>query len=85
MHIASVFNTKSIGLYSLFNPKNTRPIWNQSSQIILESNRDGNLPSYGHLKESPKTINFISPYVIAKNILDSLGIGNDLHRFELVN
>ena len=85
LHIASVFNTKSIGLYSLFNPKNTRPIWNQSSQIILESNRDGNLPSYGHLKESPKTINFISPYVIAKNILDSLGIENDLHRFELVN
>jgi len=85
LHIASVFKTKSIGLYSLFNPKNTRPIWNQSSQIILESNRDGNLPSYGSLKESPKTINFISPYIIAKNILDNLEIKNDLNRFELVN
>ena len=85
LHIASVFNTKSIGLYSLFNPINTRPVWNTNSQIILESHRDGNLPSYGRLNESPKTINFISPYVIAKNILNSLGISNDLERFELVH
>ena len=85
LHIASVFNTKSIGLYSLFNSNNTRPVWNKNSQIILESNRDGNLPSYGQLKESPKTINFISPYVIAKNILNSLGISNDLGRFELIH
>jgi hypothetical protein len=40
----------------------------------LESDRDDNLPSYGNLKETPKTINFISPYVVAKNILDSLNI-----------
>ena len=85
LHIASVFNIKSIGLYSLFNPNNTRPVWNKNSQIVLESHRDGNLPSYGRLNESPKTINFISPYVIAKNILDSLGIANDLERFELVH
>jgi hypothetical protein len=85
LHIASVFNTKSIGLYSLFNPNNTRPVWNKDSQIILESHRDGNLPSYGRSNELPKTINFISPYAIAKNILDSLGIINDLGRFELVH
>jgi hypothetical protein len=85
LHIASVFNTKSIGLYSLFNPINTRPVWNINSQIILESHRDGNLPSYGRLNESPKTINFISPYAIAKSILDSLGIDNILGRFELVH
>ena len=85
LHIASVFNIKSIGLYSLFNPNNTRPVWNRNSQIVLESHRDGNLPSYGRLNESPKTINFIIPYVIAKNILDSLGIANDLERFELVH
>ena len=81
LYIASVFNIKSIGLYSIFNPKNTQPVWNQNSQIILESDREGNLPSYGTSKESPKTINFISPYVIAKNILDNLNIQNDLHRF----
>lgn len=82
---ASVFNVKSIGLYSVYNPKNIQPVWNRNKQIVLESHRDGNLPSYGVLKESPKTINFISPYVVAKNILDSLDIPNDLNKFELVN
>jgi ADP-heptose:LPS heptosyltransferase len=85
LYVASVFNVKSVGLYSLFNPKNTRPIWNQKSQIILESDREGNFPSYGNSKESPKTINFISPYAVAKNILDSLGIKNNLDKFELVH
>ena len=85
LYTAAVFDVKSIGLYSVYNSKNTRPVWNQHSQIILESNREGNLPSYGTLKETPKTINFISPYIIAKNILDSLNIDNDLHRFDLVN
>lgn len=85
LHVASIFNIKSIGLYSLYNFKNTQPIWNKNSQIILESDRDGNLPSYGTLKETPKTINFISPYIIAKNILDNLNIPNDLHNFELIH
>jgi len=85
LYLASVFNTRSIGLYSVYNAKNTQPIWNKDSQIILESDRDGNLPSYGEFNESPKTINFISPYIVAKNILDSLNIKNDLHNFELVN
>lgn len=84
LYTASVFNTKSIGLYSLYNHKNTRPVWNKQSQIILESHRDGNLPSYSTLKEIPKTINFISPYEIARNILNVLGIENDFHNFELV-
>jgi hypothetical protein len=84
LHIASVFNTKSIGLYSLNRPSNKRPIWNKKSQIILESHREGNLPSYNTATETPKTVNFISPYIIAKNILDSLQIKNDLDRFELV-
>jgi hypothetical protein len=83
LYTASVFNVKSIGLYSLYNPKNLKPIWNENSQIILESDREGNFPSYGTSKETPKTINLISPYVIAKNILDSLGIKNNLSKFEL--
>jgi hypothetical protein len=85
LYTASVFNVKSIGLYSLYNPKNLKPIWNENSQIILESDREGNFPSYGTSKETPKTINFISPYVIAKNILDSLGIKNNLSKFELTH
>jgi hypothetical protein len=85
LHLASIFNTKSIGLYSIYNAENTRPIWNKQSQIVLESDRDGNLPTYNQLSEKPKTINFISPYVIAKNILDQLNIPNELGKLELVH
>jgi len=85
LHLAAACNVKSIGLYSVYSANSTRPIWNKDSQIILESHRDKNLPAYGNMSEKPKTVNFISPYVIAKNILDSLNIQNDLHLFELVN
>lgn len=85
LYLAAILNTKSIGLYSINNSKNTRPVWNTESQIILESDRDNNLPSYGQLSENPKTVNFISPYVIAKNILDNLAIDNDFEKFNLVH
>jgi len=84
LYLASILNTKSIGLYSINNSKNIRPLWNQDSQIIFESDRDGNLPSYGLINETPKTINFISPYKIAQSILDNLNISNDLNKFDLV-
>jgi len=84
LYIASVFNVKSIGLYSLNHHKNTRPFWNKNSQIILESHREGNLPSYGVFNEIPKTINFISPFEVAKQILDSLEIKNKFDKYELV-
>lgn len=85
LYFASILNTKSIGLYSINNPKNTQPIWNRDSQIVLESSRDDNLPSYGQLAESPKTVNLIDPYQIARNILNTLNIKNDLDKFELVH
>jgi hypothetical protein len=84
-YIASTFNTKSILLYSVFDPRNTAPPWNKESQIILESNRKGNKPTYGTLKEKPKTINLIDPFKIAKNILDTLNIKNDLQKFDLLH
>lgn len=85
LYIAAILNTKSIGLYSINNFKNTRPVWNTDSQTILESDRDNNLPSYGQLSENPKTVNFISPYLISKNILDQLNINNNFEKFELVH
>lgn len=84
-YIASTFNTKSILLYSVFNSKNTAPIWNKDSQYILESNRMGNKPTYGTLNEKPKTINLINPFEVAKTILNSLNIKNQLQKYELVN
>lgn len=84
-YFASILNTKSISLYSINNSRNTRPLWNLDSQVILESDRDGNLPTYGQLNESPKTVNFISPYIIAEKILNSLNIFNDFNKFQLVH
>jgi len=85
LYMAAIFNVKSIGLYSIFDYKNAQPVWNKDSQIVLQSHRHGNNPTYGQLVEKPKTINLISPYEIAFNILKSLNIPNDLDKYELVN
>lgn len=85
VYIAASFNVKCVALYSVTKPQCHAPPWNKNSQIILESHRDGNLPTYGTLNENPKTINFISPYEIAKKILDNLSIKNDLDKFNLVH
>ena len=69
----------------IFDSDTVKPIWNQHLQINIDSDRCGNSPSYGQLNESPKTINFISPYLVAKKILDALNIKNDLDRFELIH
>lgn len=84
LYLASIFNVKSIGLYSVNNSKNTKPFWNQESQTIFESDREGNLPTYGQLNETPKTVNSINPYELAKSILDNLNIKNDFDKFELI-
>jgi hypothetical protein len=85
LYFASVLGIPSVGLYSIFESSSVCPVWNRDIQTNIDSSRDGNLPSYGHLNESPKTINFISPYIVAKNILDKLNIQNDLDRFELIH
>jgi hypothetical protein len=85
LYLASALGIPSVGLYSLFESDTIKPIWNQHLQINIDSERYGNLPSYGQLNESPKTVNSISPYLVAKKILDALNIKNDLDRFELVH
>ncbi|MFK5283764.1 glycosyltransferase family 9 protein, partial [Lacticaseibacillus paracasei] len=59
LHVAAVFNIPSVGLYSCFRPGNTKPVWNQDKHWAIESNREGNLPSYSRRIETPPTINFI--------------------------
>lgn len=85
LYTASALNKRSIGLYSVFDARNSAPVWNKDKQIILESNRDGNKPTYNQLDESPKTINFINPYEIASNILNCLNIENKLNLIKLVH
>lgn len=85
LYLAAALNIKSIGLYSIYRASNFRPAWNKESQVVIESNRDNNLPTYGTLSEEPKTINFISPFEVAKQILNSLRISNDLNRYTLLH
>lgn len=85
LHLASALNVETIGLYSIFNSENTRPVWNKRSQIIIESNRDGKNPSYNQTQEKIKTINLIDPFFVAKKILDTLEISNDLSKYSLVH
>lgn len=85
LYLASALDIKSIGLYSVFDSRNTSPIWNKEKQIIIESLRDNNKPSYNQLKEDPKTINFISPYEVAHKILNTLSIENDLNKYDLIH
>lgn len=84
LHVAAVFNIPSIGLYSCFRPGNTKPVWNQDKHCAIESNREGNLPSYSRRTETPPTINFISPYEVANKLLNSLGISNDFDTYEVI-
>ena len=85
LYTASAFNKYSLGLYSVFDSKNNSPVWNKDKQIILESDRDGNKPTYNQLDETPKTINQINPYDIARNILNTLNIKNDLDTIKLIH
>jgi hypothetical protein len=85
LYLASALNKKSIGLYSIFDPRNTAPVWNKHNQTILESDRFGNKPSYGLSNENPKTINSISPYEIATKLLSNLKIKNDLDKIDLLH
>ena len=83
LYTSSILNIQSIGLYSIFTSESKSPVWNRDKQIIIESDRLGNLPSYNELKETPKSINLIDPYEVARKILEVLKIKNDLCKFEL--
>jgi hypothetical protein len=84
-YLSSALNKKSLSLYSVFDPRNIAPVWNKDKQILIESDRDGNMPSYNQLSESPKTINFINPYEVAAKILNALEIKNSFDEIELVH
>jgi len=71
-YFSNALGVSSIGLYSIYPSQINKPIWSDTHTCI-ESDRCGNLPSYG-VKEDPKAINFISPEVIAQKILEKIGI-----------
>tara|TARA_Y100000593_G_C4323402_1_gene345282 strand:- start:2264 stop:3493 length:1230 start_codon:yes stop_codon:yes gene_type:complete len=78
VHLASHYGKKIVGLYSVVYPNNSRPFFSKDEDIIiLEPEREeGEKPSFSP-EESPKTINQISPEIIANSVCDLLEIDFD--------
>lgn len=84
IHLASHYDIPLVALYSNMYKEQSGPYWGSpSKQILIESPKDGNKPSYAPV-ETPKTINKIMPETIAKNILDSLSIDHNLENMETI-
>lgn len=78
-HFASSYNKKILAIYSNNNINNVRPYWTlEKDCVLLEPERNGGKPNYSE-KESPKTINTISPEKIAKGILQLLNLEHEIN------
>ena len=79
VHIASMHDIPIVALYSNVNLKNSEPYWsNKDKVILLDSNKNGNRPSYA-AQENPKTIRTIKPEAVAKSIFKLLNIEVNLN------
>ena len=77
-HVASGFNKKLVGLYSVLYKECCGPYWgDKDKQVMLEADRKGKKPSFSNT-ENPKTVNTIMPEKVAVSILDLLGIKHEL-------
>lgn len=80
IHVASVFGTKIVGLYSNMYKDQSKPYWSDPKDtILLQAPLKGRKPSYS-ANESSKTINFIKPEEIAKSVLKLLNIDHSIDR-----
>ncbi len=64
VHIASAYNIPTVSVYAHTYASTCSPLWNRK-QIIIESDRGGNRPSFS-LVENPKTIDLIKPEEISE-------------------
>jgi len=69
IHLASVFGTPILGLYSVSSPKVCGPYWNKEKAICLEPNFPPNTTYSVNPGESPKMINTIK----IEQIVEALG------------
>jgi hypothetical protein len=75
VHIASVLNKPIVAIYAHTYAATCCPLWgDKSKQIIIESHRDGEKPSFSN-QEADKKINKIHPEEIANAILKLLNRG----------
>ena len=81
-NIASMFNKKIVCASKISYIDSIKPYWSEGSDCkILQSKRKNFKPVLAP-EESPKTINEVYPEVIAKSILDSLKIKNNLNKIK---
>lgn len=80
IHIASVFGTKIVALYSNMYVEHSKPYWSDPKDVILLQAPLGNKkPSYAS-EDNPKIINLIRPEEIAKSVLELLNIKENIDR-----
>jgi hypothetical protein len=78
VHVASGFNKKIVGLYSVLYKECCGPYWGEKDkQILLEPCLSKRKPSFSN-KENPKRVNEIMPEEVAKSALTLLEIPNSL-------
>jgi hypothetical protein len=87
-HLGGYFDRKIVALYSYCYAQNCAPLFgSESNKTLIEVDweKQGK-PSFS-LKEDPlkKKINTINPEIIAKAVLDKLGVLNDLDKFQTLH
>lgn len=85
-HLAGFYNKKIVSLYSYCYAQNCYPIWgDEKNKSIIEIDwQKYGKPSFS-LVEKNKKINTIKPEIIAKNVLDQLGVMNDLNKVKTLH
>lgn len=73
VHIASSFNVPTVSIYAHTYAQTCDPVWNKGKAIVIESDRDGDKPSFSH-QEDPKKIDILKPEEIANAVFDQLGL-----------
>ena len=83
-HLASVYNKKSVVLFSNnCYPSQFLPYWTDKDNLEILKSRSSHKPSFNP-NENPKSINTIKPEDVAKKILDLAGIHTFSPEFKTV-
>ena len=78
LHLASHYGKKIVCTSTITYPQCIYPYWSKKEDFrIIESHRDGDKPSFT-AAENPKTINYIKPEEITREILKFLNIKHKL-------
>lgn len=77
-HLAGAMKKPLVSIYGSTSVQNHGPYWKSEQTILLESHRNGNIPSYG--QEQQKTVNLIPPEDVANAILTLCGISQKVNQ-----